>query len=229
MKIENRKLFAVVMGASLFAFAPAMAEGSRPYIEGQISLMQVDDVDGTTSVAVGGFNAVVNATAEYDSDIAFGAEIGVRKIADTGFGVGVSFTSFQADLEQVDLDAALSFNGVVIGTASGTFTADQLATAGFTLDNEVNTYSINTYYDFDGGKKFTPYVGFGIGLADIENANDKELMLSGIVGINYVLTENLYAGGRAAYHRISGPNDSLGFSFDDITVSSVGVVMGYNF
>jgi len=232
MKNVNRKLFAAVLGGSLFAFAPAMADGLpavSPYIEGQISRMHINDVDGTTSAAAGGFNAVVSGEADYKSDIALGAEIGVRKIADTGFRVGASFTSFDAELEQVDLSGALSFNGVVIGTASGTVTADQLEAAGVTLDNDVKAYSINTYYDFDFGKKFIPYFGLGIGLADIENADDKELMISGILGINYMLSENLYAGARAAYHRVNGPSDSFGISYDDISAYSVGAVMGFNF
>ena len=66
-------------------------------------------------------------------------------------------------------------------------------------------------------------------MADIENADGNELMLSGAVGINYLLTEKLYAGGRATYHRVNGPSDSFGISYNDITAYSVGVVMGYNF
>jgi opacity protein-like surface antigen len=232
MKSKSYVAIAAALSVSMFALTPAMAEGFPsvgPYVEGQIGRMQVNDVDGSTSAAAGGFNVDASTKAEYDSDIAFGAEIGVRKIADTGFRVGASFTSFQADLEQVDLGAALSFNGTVIGTAAGTFTADQLATAGVTLDNDVKAYSINAYYDFDLDKRFTPYVGVGIGLADIENANDKELMLSGHAGINYALTEKLYVGARGTYHRINGPSDSFGIDYDDITAYSVGAVVGYNF
>lgn len=232
MKNQSYIAIAAALSVSMFALTPAMAEGLpsvSPYVEGQISRMQVNDVDGTTSASAGGFNAVVNGEAEYDADIAFGAEIGIRKIANTGFRVGASFTSFQADLEQINLSGALSFNGNVIAAGSGTFSADQVEAAGVSLDNDVKAYSINAYYDFDMDTKIVPYIGVGVGLADIENANDNELMLSGFAGVNYMLTDSLYAGGRASYHRVNGPNDSFGISYDDVTAYSVGVVMGYNF
>ena len=209
-----------------------MAEGPpslSPYVEGQVSHLQVNDADGTTSISAGGFNSVINGDIEYDADIAFGAEIGIRKIANTGFRIAASFTKFQAELEQLNVSGQLSFNGNVIAAGSGTFSRDQVEAAGVSFDNDVKAYSINGYYDFKGNDKVIPYIGVGAGLADIENANDNELMLSGYAGVNYMLTEKLYAGGRASYHWVSGPDDSIGISYDDITVYSVGVVMGYNF
>ena len=90
-------------------------------------------------------------------------------------------------------------------------------------------FSINGYYDFDFGSAFTPYLGVGIGLADIENAKDIEFALNLSVGVNYAITQRAYLGVKGEYHRISGPTDKMGFDYDTIQAFSGLVTVGYRF
>jgi opacity protein-like surface antigen len=226
--------FLAIAIAGAFVTTTAMAQDMqlKPYVEGQISRMMIDDVDATTSIQAGGFNAVINATAEYDYDTAFGVEAGLASIGGTGFRVGLGYTRFDAKLEAVSFAAngTLAINGVVLtGAASGRVTGDTLRNAGADIGEKVRAYSINSYYDFELGNSFKPYLGVGIGMADIENMKDKEVMLSGYAGVNYAFTENVYAGLRASIHHVQGPEDELGIKYDDLRTYAVGAVVGYKF
>ena len=203
----------------------------KPYVEGQISRMMIDDVDANTSVQGGGFNAAIALVGEYDDATAFGAEVGLAGIGGTGFRAGLGYTTFDAELEAVNLTATnITFNGVAIpGAASGRVTADQLKAAGADIGEKVKVFSVNAYYDFDLDSNFKPYLGLGVGMADIENMKDNELALSGYAGVNYAITENLYAGLRASIHHVEGGEDEAGIKYDDLRTYAVGAVVGYKF
>lgn len=191
----------------------------------------IDDVDANTSVQGGGFNAAIALVGEYDDATAFGAEVGLAGIGGTGFRAGLGYTTFDAELEAVNLTATnITFNGVAIpGAASGRVTADQLKAAGADIGEKVKVFSVNAYYDFDLDSNFKPYLGLGVGMADIENMKDNELALSGYAGVNYAITENLYAGLRASIHHVEGGEDEAGIKYDDLRTYAVGAVVGYKF
>ena len=219
-------------GVLLSTTAMAQDVQLKPYVEGQISRMMIDDVDANTSVQGGGFNAAIALVGEYDDATAFGAEVGLAGIGGTGFRAGLGYTTFDAELEAVSFAAngTLAINGVVLtGAASGRVTGETLRNAGADIGEKVRAYSINSYYDFDLDSSFKPYLGVGFGMADIENMKDKELMLSGYAGVNYAFTENLYAGLRASIHHVQGPEDELGIKYDDLRTYAVGAVVGYKF
>ena len=88
---------------------------------------------------------------------------------------------------------------------------------------------LNTYYDFKTSTDFTPFVGFGIGLADIENAEDNAFAYSVSAGAKYNIDKNVYVGAKGAYTRIDGPTDQFGIEFKDIAVFSANVSVGYEF
>ena len=216
-------------GVLLSTTAMAQDVQLKPYVEGQISRVMIDDVDANTSIQGGGFNAAIALVGEYEDATAFGAEVGLAGIGGTGFRVGLGYTTFDAELEAVNVSAAVSFNGTVLFAGAGRVTAEQLENAGADIGEEVRAYSINSYYDLDLGSSFKPYLGVGVGKADIENVKDNEIMLSGYAGVNYLISNGLYAGLRASIHNIEGFEDEAGIIYDDVRVYAVGAVLGYSF
>ena len=227
------KLLSAAAVAALIISSPAVAQEIKlkPYVEGQISRMMIDDVDANTTVRAGGFNAALALEGDFETATAFGAEVGISGIGGTGFRAGLGYTTFDAELEAVNGTANnFTFNGVAIpGSASGRVTADELKAAGADIGEKVKVFSVNAYYDFDLDSNFKPYLGLGVGMADIENMKDNELALSGYAGVNYAITENLYAGLRASIHHVEGGEDEAGIIYDDIRTYSVGAVIGYKF
>ena len=208
-----------------------LAEGGdiKPYIEGHISQVFIDDVDGTTSVSASGFNLAIAGVFEYENATALGTEIGLKGIGHPNIRLGISYQQFDAELKAIDISAALSFNGTVLTTAAGRVTKEELEAAGAEFGDDAKAYSLNAYYDLDQLGVFKPYLGLGIGFADIENTEDDELMISGYFGINYLLTKNIYMGLRGAVRRIDGPTDLAGIDYDDITYKEIGAVLGITF
>ena len=225
------RLIPIIAIAGVLSSVPAFAQDRQlqPYIEGQISRVFIDDVDANTTTQVGGFNAAVDLTGEYEDATALGAEIGIAGIGGSGLRMGLGYTTFDAELEAIDVSAAISFGGVALATVADRVTADQLRNAGADIGEKVKAYSINAYYDVDMSTAIRPYIGLGVGLADIENMEDKEVMLSGYVGANYSFTENFYAGLRASIHHIEGPEDEAGILYDDIRTYALGLVVGVKF
>ena len=218
----------IAIAAGVFTSATT-ATAQQFYAEGQIARTQVQDVDSTTSAASGAWSAAVSGSLEYDPSVEYGIELGVRAIAGTRFRAGFSYSQFEAEFEKGTASAALSYNGTTVLSGAGSFTRADLQNAGVTADNKVKVYSLNGYYDFEAGKGVTPYLGLGVGLSDIENANDKEFTLAGYAGVNYDLTEKFYLGIRGSLRRVSGPTDSFNINYDDVTAWSIGAVLGVKF
>ena len=97
------------------------------------------------------------------------------------------------------------------------------------FDNDVQLFFGNLYYDFDEMSGIQPYVGVGVGAADIEYAEDVELVISGHAGINFALSENAYVGAKVSLHHISGPDGEIGLEFDDVVMWTGMVVLGARF
>ena len=132
------------------------------------------------------------------------------------------------DLNSAQINGVIT-NGSTTYTGPVTVTAANLASVGANFDNRVNLYMLNAYYDFKTSTDFTPFVGFGIGLADIKNAKDTEFAYSVNAGAKYNIDKNVYVGAKGAYTRVNGPTDQLGIKFQDIAVYSANVSIGYEF
>ncbi|MGY9001439.1 MAG: outer membrane beta-barrel protein, partial [Rhodospirillales bacterium] len=98
------------------------------------------------------------------------------------------------------------------------------------LDNKVQVYYLTGYYDFPTDNKLTPYVGVGVGLADIQNAIDKEFALGLSAGANYVVTEKIYLGMRLDYSRIAaGVTDKIRITNEAKQSVSALATIGFRF
>ena len=219
-----KKLVILLFTFSLLSFQSVKSE--EFYIEGQVNYNQVDDVDTKTfSGTVGGLTfSDLKASNEYDSDIGLGFEVGVTNDG-SNIRFGLSYSESKIELKKTTMSL-----GTVDGVAGSlSITPADWSTVGVSFDNDVKSYSLNAYYDFKTNRTFTPYVGVGLGQADIENANDKEVSQSLYLGGRHSVNDQMYVGLKGAYTMIDGPTDKLGLSYDDITHKSVSLIVGYNF
>jgi opacity protein-like surface antigen len=237
----STKLTKVILVGFVTLTANASLAGSygdmKPYIEAQINYMNPDDVSSNTlsASAVSGSvtaSAGIRIKNEYKNETSAGVEFGVSVNNNSRIGFAYSRPKFELDKIGLNLSATLTDGTTTItGTASGKFSRADLATVApaDTFDNEVKLYSMNYYYDFDLSSEIKPFLGFGIGIADIENAKDKELALSLHGGAKYYLADKVYLGGKASYSQIQGPTDGFGFKYEDIDFWTATLALGYEF
>ena len=219
-----KKLVILLFTFSLLSFQSVKSE--EFYIEGQVNYNQVDDVDTKTYSGTAGGLTFLNlkSSNEYDSDIGLGFEVGVTNDG-SNIRFGLSYSESKIELKKTTMSL-----GTVDGVAGSlSITPADWSTVGVSFDNDVKSYSLNAYYDFKTNRTFTPYVGVGLGQADIENANDKEVSKSLYLGGRHSVNDQMYVGLKGAYTMIDGPTDKLGLSYDDITHKSVSLIVGYNF
>ena len=214
------------------SFAASLAD-MKPYIEAQINYHNPDDVSSNTLSGASTHNGITTSASvsvknEYDSETAAGVEFGFS-VSDNS-RIGFAYTRPDFELDKITLTGTLT-DGTTTLTDAGTFSRDQLATVGpaDTFDNEVRLLSMNYYYDFDLSSEIKPFLGFGVGIANIENAKDNELALSLHGGAKYYLADKVYLGGKASYSQIQGPTDGFGFKYEDIDFWTATLALGYEF
>ena len=218
----------------LFAifFVPSISFAMpKYYIEGQINYNQVDNVDTNTySGSSGGFTFTnLKGTLDYDSDIGYGFEFGASGLFDNdNLRLGLSYVKNEIELKKATGSGTVSDGSTTVNFAVSADRSD-LNSIGLSFDNDVDVYSLNAYYDFNAVNGFRPFLGAGIGQADIQNAKDKELAMSLYAGGRYSINENTYVGVKGTYMRVDGPEDKLGIKYDDITMYGITLSVGYQF
>ena len=224
-----KKIFTATAVIASLAVSVA-AQAATPYVEGQLGFANLDNVDTNSYSGTSGSVTVtgLRANLDYDSSATYGAEFGFKDVIDPGLRIAVSISTMKFDLNSAQINGVIT-NGSTTYTGPVTVTAANLASVGANFDNRVNLYMLNAYYDFKTSTDFTPFVGFGIGLADIKNAKDTEFAYSVNAGAKYNIDKNVYVGAKGAYTRVNGPTDQLGIKFQDIAVYSANVSIGYEF
>lgn len=232
-----KKLIAITAALATLAVS-ATAEALTPYVEGQLGIARLDDVNPNPYSEILGYDVyngnllsitktTIRDKREYDSSATFGAEFGFKDVIVPNLRIGASISTMKFDLKSVQIDAVITLGSFgVIDTLTGTSNKDSV---GSLFYNRVNLYMLNAYYDFKTSTAFTPFVGFGIGLADIKNAKDNEFAYSVNAGAKYNIDKNVYVGAKGAYTRVNGPTDQLGIKYQDIDVYSANLSIGYEF
>lgn len=122
-------------------------------------------VGGIASPALAGPYFSVNAGAVWvndsDLDIDFLGNIGELSY-DTGYGVNAAFGNAYGSGVRSELEVAYRTNDV-----------DEISISGLgsgSVDGEVSSWGlmVNVYYDFDTGSAVKPFVGAGIGFANVD-------------------------------------------------------------
>ena len=221
----------LLIAAVVAAFSTgALAADLKPYIEGHLGYAKLKDVDTEAfSGSVGGGTATLSAKGEFDNSFAGGVELGVGNIGASNFRLGASYTRMDFDMEKVT--GTLTTSGVS-GVANGTYSADitsYIRDAGISLDNRVNLYMANAYYDFKNESSFTPVVGVGMGMADVQNAKDNEFAYQGVIGGKFDIDKNMYLGLKGIYTKVNGITDELNIKYKDMDAYSGQVLLGVNF
>jgi opacity protein-like surface antigen len=208
----------------------ALAADLKPYIEGQLGFASLDDVDTKPySGTVGGGTATASAKIEFDNSVSGGFEIGASNVGIENLRIGASYNRMNFDMEKVTGSiTAAGISGVTDGTYTGDITSTVRST-GVSLDNSVNLYMANAYYDIKNSSAFTPFVGVGMGMADIQNAKDNEFAWSASVGGKYNIDKNMYLGLKGSYISVNGITDKIGLEYKDMDAYSAHALLGYQF
>ena len=223
----KRFLIPVIGVLALLATNPVIA--NEFYIEGSIGHYDVDDVDTTraSGTASGITFTNLGGTLEYDADTTFGFEIGVK--LNDKVRIGFSYVDASLDFEGATVSGSAT-DGVTTINASARVTPADASALGLTFSNDAEVMMIKAYYDFDSfNNGLTPFVGFGLGQADIDNATDDETIISLTAGARYNLNDKTYVGAKISYMEVNGPDDELGIQYEDIELTSFEVVVGTTF
>ena len=220
-----RKILILLALISSSAFAADL----KPYIEGQLGWSNLNDVDtkATNLPIIDPITASATAKIKYDNSVSGGFEIGANHVGIENLRIGVSFNRMKFDMDKV--------TGSISGTRGGdAFNAtgditENVRSLGVNLDNTVKLYMANAYYDIKNASAFTPFIGFGVGMADIKNAKDNEFAWSASVGGKYNIDKNMYLGLKGSYTSVNGITDKIGLEYKDMDAYSAHALLGYQF
>lgn len=207
----------------------ALAAELKPYLEGQLGFASLDDVDTKLSGAIGGGTATASAKIKYDHSVSGGFEIGANNVGIENLRIGVSYSRMKFDMDKVAGSLTVTD---VSEDINGSYTGDitpQVKSLGISLDNSVNLYMANAYYDIKNASAFTPFVGLGMGMADIKHAKDNEFAWSASVGGKYNIDKNMYLGLKGSYTSVNGITDKIGLEYKDMDAYSAHALLGYQF
>ena len=226
----NEKFITILIGALTF-ISLHNANAADIYVEGQVGTTRVANVDTDKySGTEGGVTAThVTGTMEYDSNLTMGAQIGFSNFGINNMRLGLSTKKLKAKFTSMELNGSLT-DGATTVTGPKTFKNSDFGSIANSIDNKVQVYYLTGYYDFPTDNKLTPYVGVGVGLADIQNAKDKEFALGLSAGANYVVTEKIYLGMRLDYSRIAaGVTDKIRITNEAKQSVSALATIGFRF
>ena len=200
----------------------------KPYVEGSVGYYNLDDVETETwsgSASIGA-NTITRASAKIDYDKSWGGgvELGLRNVGIENLRLGASYQRLNLDMKKVTGSATVNGTGY-----TEDITSVIRDTLGIDLNNHVNLYMLNAYYDFKNSSQFTPFVGVGVGMADIQNAKDNELALSASLGGKYHFDKNVYLGAKGVFTRVNGITDGLNIPYKDTDLWSAHALLGYDF
>ncbi len=185
-------IFLVLLSTAVLA----ESEGKGFYISGSTGGTWVEDTNVKFS-SIG-----LNYDVSYDTGFHLGGSVGYD------FGMFRTEGEFMYRENSFDKMNDYTLNGVVLGDISLSGNAN------------VKSYLLNGYIDFENKSSITPYIGIGLGLADIENSDadidDKEFAYQAAAGIGYDINKKLTLDVGYRYFAIyDDDNSGLGIYDDD--------------
>lgn len=254
------------------ASSSAFALDLKPYVEAQVGYLNTNSID-TKNYSYTSNSLIVNGklSFDYDSDVAWGGEVGLRDVVIENLRVGASFTRSEIDLNKLSIpgtltvkdsggNTLLSANGSVAldrssASLSGSYTyknsaGNTVSASGSLVGNNadlstsavsaksalldafkqrINLYMLNAYYDFKNDSALTPFVGVGVGFANMKDTKDNEFAYSLSAGAKYNFNSNIYLGLKGSYTRVNGPTSNDGIEINDIGLWKADALIGYEF
>tara|TARA_Y100001968_G_scaffold189336_1_gene173541 strand:- start:634 stop:1356 length:723 start_codon:yes stop_codon:yes gene_type:complete len=164
-----------------------------------------------------------------------------------GIQVGLGY-----DFGNIRTDVTYSQTSYDITSVEGTKAANSMTATSITGDQDadVTTLLFNAYWDFENDSKFTPYLGGGVGSADIEAANftatyngqtqtfdaqeRDSFVWKGVLGLAYEVTNNVNIFAEGTYTEISqfvslGSSDTIHIEYDQVTAWGATAGLRYTF
>ena len=222
-----RKWNMLALGGFLFSMS-AVATAATPYIEGQVGYFMPSDVSTKTySGSSSGIDFTnLKGDLEYESDFSLGAEIGVS--LNNGWRFGLSYKDIDLSFDSGSVSGSATDGSTTIDASTGVTRSDVDA-LGLTFDSGASLLLVTAYYDFYNDSNTTPFVGLGVGQADVDNlqSNENALALSG--GVRHDLEGNWFISAKASYAQIDGGEDKLGIQYEDYEVNSLDLALGLTF
>ena len=198
------------------------------YIEGQLSFVNLSDASTVPYTGSGSGFTLTNAglNFSYDEAVAAGLELGFQYTPNVRVGLSVSSMDFE--WKSASGSGTLAYGGTSYNLASVNISRSQISGAS-ALDNKTTLQMVNLYFDMNSSNALTPFVGFGIGVADIENATGTETAMSFSVGAQYDLSDQYYVGLKYTRYDVDGPTDGVGFKYNDLQADAITALVGLRF
>ena len=212
---------------------PMAAHGGWAYIEGRLGAVSLAELEGTgvidSSIGFARLQGNVAGKLSYTESPALGAEFGVEEVFGTSIRLAASLDGFQPDLNNANLDASLTINGVEVPDTpdNAPLTADAVADLGLDFNHRTVIASGNAFYDLEAGD-FIPYIGAGYGVLLVENATEYKTGFLVHAGLRYEATPLLYFGARFTWYIGDGPQDDTGVVFDTFDAKTLAISVGIN-
>ncbi len=182
-------VFGVLFPSS--SFGKSRSDGSIPFyvsIAGTLSQVQDSGLGDTSDPAFDAFLQSSDAKLEFDTG--YGVTVAAGLLLKKRFRVEFEYSYRGIDVDQ----GVINVNSVPVGTTLNT-------------EASVNSFLINTVFDWRNSSRFTPYFGVGVGfgfveafdpattilgisLPEIENG-DSAIAYQFFGGVNYWITRNL--------------------------------------
>jgi opacity protein-like surface antigen len=218
----KRILFAaLLLGTSIPAFAQEPDMSPTPYAEIGVGLDIVPDVSTQTYTFTSGANTGTGKiNLNYDTGFAAAAELGYAGLGIPQLRLGIGYDYLEGTFR----------SGQIVGTVNGapgslSFTRNNIASLGSSLDNDINLVSGNLYYSLPMVGPIRPYIGGGAGVAFITNAGSN-FAASATAGFRMAITDEAYFGVRYRYYWVNSPTDDGGIHYEDVTAHSVMAILG---
>jgi OOP family OmpA-OmpF porin len=200
-------------------------KGTGYYVGGNVFYNQVFDADGTVTTTDSGGTPLpaplpvlfpadgagsANIDASYDMDFSYSATFGYK--FESPYRVEIEYRQGENDIDRLKgPDGTASSNGSL----------------------EVISMMGNFWYDFSIGEHLLPYVGFGLGLANLDFADTDDDVFIGQLGagVTYYLTPRLAIDAGYRFSMSEDASYTSGATGIDVEYSAQSVVLGlrYNF
>jgi opacity protein-like surface antigen len=181
------------------------------YIEGQFGLVMIQKQDSFDR------DTETKFKTKYDDSISFGGEVGMNLTENLRLGLGTQF-----------FDAKVDSNVRSDEDGETTLTGEDLENV---PDKRVAVYTVNGYYDFNKGQQLMPFIGAGIGIADIQLAQDRKFASSVSLGVRYHVRNSMFIGAKWTTVFVDEFRDLLdeATKYDNLTAHNAGITLGVAF
>jgi opacity protein-like surface antigen len=168
MEMSMKKLAVVILALTVGLFGFISFASAEMYVSGNVGAVWVNDADIDD-----GYD-----TGEIEFDTGFGMNAALGSSYGNGLRAEVEFAYQKSDMDKVSVDG-------YYGSAS--------------IDGDITAIAlmVNAFYDFMPNEKFTPFIGAGIGYANLEgddgydSEDDNVFAYQAAAGVAFTLNQQL--------------------------------------